>query len=160
MINKIKNYSRYALVILLPLVLISPFTIYHYLDYQDNHFSCQSQAYFYKGGSTYHVFAKYTFDDGKGVVKSVGEYVSPDKSTLKTSQIVPFTYSYKNGVLMLISESSKLAESETDLLEPLMPDFYLHKDRGYRVKMYHQGKNSLVFEQGEVPVFVCDKIPS
>lgn len=136
---------------------ISPYLVQSILDYRANHFSCGGRIDFSDTRRNYSVQVKYTFDGGTGEVTTLGEYSEAGKMSRRLSQQLLFDYTYHGGEFVMLSTSSALSDTQARMLNTLVPDFYLYKDRGFRIRIYHQGDNGYVFTTYGVPVFICTK---
>lgn len=150
--------NRYMLWALLAMLAISPYIVQSILNYQADHFSCGGRIEFSDNQRTYTVQVKYTFDGGTGEVTTLGEYSDSGKRSRRLSQQLSFDYTHHGHELVMLSTSSTLSDVQARVLDSLVPDFYLYKDRGFRIRIYRQGDNGYVFTTYGVPVFICTKI--
>jgi hypothetical protein len=127
-------------------------------DYRSDQFSCSGRIDFTDKKRNYTVQVKYIFNRGKGEVATIGEYNEVGQNSQRLIQQLSFDYTRNGRELVMLSTSSSLSDEQARMLNTLVPDFYLYKDRGFRIQIYRQGEFGYVFTTYGVPVFICSKI--
>ncbi|CNL67343.1 hypothetical protein [Yersinia aleksiciae] len=128
--------------------------VYHY---HSDHFSCKGRINFIYDDTSYNAQVKYTFDGDKGEVVTVGELSKSGKMIRRISQQLSFNYTRHGNEIVMLSTNSALNDDQARMLVSFVPDFYLFKDRGLRIRIYQQG-DGYVFTTFNIPVFICTRI--
>lgn len=147
-----------TLFILLTLVFVSYFIEKAVQDYRSEHFSCRGSVEMSDDKRFYTVQVKYSFDGGAGEVITLGEYSESGKRHRRISQRLLFNYTHNGDEFVMLSTNSALSDAQARMLSALIPDFYLYKDRGFRIRIYRQGNSGYVFTTYGIPMFICTKI--
>lgn len=119
-----------------------------------NNFTCQGQVNSFKGSVSYRARDQYTFSNGNGEIQTVGFYINKDQKKEITYNI-KFTYDIIGDDFYMFSTYSSLNSADANLLNDVVPDFYLYKDRGFRMIVSLYDKNTYVFSTLGVPFLVC-----
>lgn len=126
-------------------------------NYQFDHFTCSGKIVFSDENRNYSVHVKYIFDEGAGEVVTLGEYQDSNMTSRRLSQQLSFNYTHKGDEIVMLSTKSTLNDANARMLDSLVPDFYLYRDRGFRIRIFKQGESGYVFTTFGVPVFICTK---
>lgn len=139
------------------LVLFSPLLVNYYFKYKENNFSCRGKMNVTKSGAEYSSSMEFNFKDGKGKFYSIGQFSDADNKNKKVIIHFNFTYLYhnKNDVVLVSSEGIKNS-GLVALLSPLLPDFFLTKQRGIIFEIHRQDSN-YVFINDNMPYLLCSK---
>lgn len=142
------------------LITFSIFSYYakKYFTYNENKFSCSGRINFFDEVRTYSVQVRYSFNGGEGEVVTLGEYSEIEGVKLKISQQLSFNYTQNGNDIVMVSTGSTLNDNQARLLDTLVPDFYLYKDRGFRIRIYKQDDSSYVFTTYGAPIFICYRL--
>jgi len=150
--------KMFLIILLVFIITALTFVVNISYNYHYDHFSCVGKIEFNKNDKKYFAQVKYIFDGGKGQIYALGEYSQPGQPNKKISQRLLFTYTRKNNEIMMLSKRSLLNDSQSRILNELIPDFYLYKDRGFRIKIFSLQGGGYVFTTYNLPVFICTKI--
>lgn len=151
--NKIKFLGG----LLATLVLLSPLLINYYFKHKENNFSCRGKMSVKKSDGEYSSSMEFSFKDGKGKFYSIGQFNDTDNKKKKVIIHFNFTYLYhdKNHIVLISSEGIKNSGLVT-LLSPLLPDFFLTKQRGIIFEIHRQN-SSYLFLNDNMPYLLCAK---
>ncbi|ATM74964.1 hypothetical protein CRN79_03485 [Serratia fonticola] len=152
---KIKKSIFIALILML--FAFTPRIIMEFDNYRDDHFSCWGRINFYEKNIEYSAQVKYTFNGGKGILNSRGELTYLGGRTRKIHQNLIFKYTHSGDEIIMVSTQSALSDEQAKSLDNILPDFYLYKDRGLRIRIFNQGHNGYVFVTSGIPIFLCTK---
>ncbi|MEX2990831.1 hypothetical protein [Serratia fonticola] len=143
--------------VLMVLVLFSLLIVNYYFKYKENNFSCRGKMNVTKWGADYSSSMEFDFKDGKGKFYSIGQFNDADNKNKKVIIHFNFTYMYhnKNDVVLVSSEGIKNSELVA-LLSPLLPDFFLTKQRGIIFEIHRQN-SSYVFINDNMPYLLCSR---
>ncbi|TQI78146.1 hypothetical protein FHU10_1859 [Serratia fonticola] len=147
--------NKIVFFILLLIIISTPFLLDSWLEHRENNFSCRGKITFQKNNVKYLVQVKYIFQGSFGEVVTIGEYSELGQKPRVITQDLSFNYSRIGNEFTMVSTQSLLTESQAKILNSLVPDFYLYKDRGFRIEIHKQGKNGLVFTTASLPIFIC-----
>lgn len=142
---------------ILMVIAFSPYIAKIIYDYHSDHFSCRGRINFIYNETHFNAQVKYTFNGDKGEVAVVGELNRPGERTQRISQQLLFNYTHNGNEIVMLSTNSALSDDQARMLVSFVPDFYLFKDRGLRIRIYQQG-DGYVFTTFNLPVFICTKI--
>jgi hypothetical protein len=143
---------------ILVMLAISPCVVDLIMIYRADHFSCRGKIDFSDNKRDYTVQVKYIFNGGRGEVTTLGEYSDRWLRNRRISQQLLFDYTHNGDELVMLSTNSALSDEQARMLDKLVPDFYLYKDRGFRIRIFRQGDSGYVFTTYDIPVFICTKI--
>lgn len=151
--------SKKTLILLIFLIIIafSPYIAKLVHHYNLDHFSCRGRINIINDGTNFNAQAKYTFNGDHGEVAVVGELSKLGERPQQISQQLLFNYTRNGNEIIMLSTNSALNDAQARVLTTLLPDFYLFKDRGLRIRIYQQG-DGYVFTTFNIPVFICTKI--
>ncbi|WP_145561561.1 hypothetical protein [Yersinia bercovieri] len=143
--------------VFLTALAFSPYIAKMVYDYHSDHFSCRGRINFIYNEVNFNVQVKYTFNGNEGEVAVVGELSKPGERPQRISQQLSFNYTHNGNEIVMLSTHSALSDDQARMLVSFVPDFYLFKDRGFRIRIYQQG-DGYVFTTFNIPVFICTKI--
>lgn len=119
-----------------------------------NNFTCQGQVNSFKGDVSYRARDQYTFSNGNGEIQTIGVYI--DKNQKKEiSYDIKFKYDRIGDEFNMLSTYSSLNSADANLLNDVVPDFYLYKDRGFRMIVSLYERKIYVFSTLGVPFILC-----
>ncbi|AIN18821.1 hypothetical protein CH54_2381 [Yersinia rochesterensis] len=145
------------LFVFLTMLAFSPLIAKVVHRYNSDHFSCLGRINIISSETNFNAQAKYSFDGDHGEVAVVGELSKLGERTQRISQQLLFNYTRNGNEIIMLSKNSALSDNQARMLVSLVPDFYLFKDRGLRIRIYQQG-DGYVFTTFNIPVFICTKI--
>jgi hypothetical protein len=150
-----KTKKNKLLAIIFALVALSFLVVHAVYTYRADHFSCVSRIIYFKGNTKLTVQVKFYFDGGNGIFGSLGEYGEIGEEGRGIAQTMTFNYIRRGSEIVMISTQSTLSDSQILFLNNMVPDFYLRKDRGLRLRLFRQGDKGYVFMNNDIPSFIC-----
>ncbi|MGL5384876.1 MAG: hypothetical protein ACRDCA_03200 [Serratia sp. (in: enterobacteria)] len=121
----------------------------------NNDFSCEADLIVNKDNSQLTLNISYTFNDTKGFVEANGELFENGHLKLKINREFPFTYIKNQNQYILISQQSIDYAEVIKVLRPVIPDFYLFRDRSYKLEIIKQPSGDYLFVTDQLPIFLC-----
>ncbi|XXD08000.1 hypothetical protein ACMYSN_17950 [Klebsiella sp. R445] len=153
-----KSKSANLFIVILTMLIILIYLAQMVYNYRHNHFSCGGNITFSDDKRSYSVQVKYIFNGGGGKVIARGEYHEAGMKNVRLLHQLAFDYMRRDDSIVMFSTTPALSDTQARMLDTLVPDFYLYKDRGFRVRIFKQGKSGYIFTNLGIPVFICTKI--
>ncbi|AKJ41380.1 Uncharacterised protein [Pragia fontium] len=151
--------KRQALTLILVIMLVlSPLLPKAYYWYQNDHFSCESNLQVLYKNNLLNVVLHYSFEGGDGELEVTGNLSESGKVAANINRKINFSYQHENNVFTFSSkESFDNNPRLVELLRPLVLDFFLRKDTGYKIKIHRLKTGDYIFESNNIPNYYCSK---
>ncbi|AKJ42306.1 hypothetical protein [Pragia fontium] len=153
-----KNKIARAYLLVLTLASLALVGYYGYMLYQKDNFSCDGRFYIKNNRDVLDLNVHYRFNAGVGLVESQGEFIPYNGEPARPIKIhIKFSYHQDGDKMFLISENTNPNQQDITLLNQLLPDFFLIRNRGINMHIYPQGQEGYVFSGDKIPYFLCLK---
>ncbi|MBL5906872.1 hypothetical protein [Serratia fonticola] len=150
----VTNRSFFIVFVLMVLSL-SPLLLKSYNTYHEDNFSCHATVRVQREKSLLNLTLFYTFKSGEGQAEVTGALFSVGKSAVKLSRKFTFSYQRQGDTFALFSNETFANTPLVEMLQPLVPDFYLLRGRGYQTEIYRLTTGNYLFVADNIPVFYC-----
>lgn len=142
---------------LIVMAIITPLLAAGYIHYQRDDFSCESHVTLVERHAVIDVLMNFTFDEGKGIYQTSGEYLKDNQPAVALSNNVTFDYWREDGRMIMVSSETNELPKVTLPFRFNIPDFFRHRERGLRMQVVPANSASYYFIYNNSPVFYCSK---